>query len=281
MIPRMRAHRAVPLVGVMLALSPTVCASRAQSVSGRDTPAAVVDSFFSATGQERWRDAARLMDLEAFAGLRDETVRNMRRPPSVYQVTPEELMKRDPKMPRVVAEYQAARANEPVGRYDLISYEYAGVSGPDSLAALPVQDAAARWLQAKDPRYQMRRSLEAERIRCNLPDSVISELVRTQMTKTRVLGTVTADSMAYVLYTDEPVVEAPDARPDTVRRRTSRRRAASRAFWVMPPPVLTLRRVGTHWRIAPGEPFGGMSGFASFINCAGTGAGDSSSVHFR
>ena len=281
MIPCMRTHRILPLVGVLLALSPTVCASGAQSVSRRDTPAAVVDSFFRAREQSRWRDAARLMDLESFGGLRDEAVRNMRRPPTVHHVTPEDLMKSDSKMPRVVAEYQASRSNEQIGRNDWLLYEYADVSSADSLAALPLDVAAARWLQARDPRYQMRRSIEAQRISCDLPDSTITRLIRMPMTRARVLGTVLADSMAFVLYDEVPVVDEPEARPDSTRRRAKHRRASAPAFAVMPPPVLTLRRVGTHWRIAPGEPFGGWSGFSAFIDCSGARPGDTSSVHFR
>ena len=280
MIPRMRTHRLLPLVGVVLALSPTVRASGAQRASTRSSPAAVVDSFFLATEHERWRDAARLMDLQAFGGLRDEAVRNMRRPPTIHHVTPEELMKFDPQMPRVVAEYQASRSNEQLGRNDWILYQYAGVSSADSLAALPLEDAAARWLQARDPRYQMRRSIEAQRVRCDLPDSTITRLVRMPMTRARVLGTVMADSMAYVLYDEEPVVDEPDARPDSARRRVNHRRASAPAFSVMPPPVLILRRVGSRWRIAPGEPFGGWSGFSAFIDCSGARS-DTSSVHFR
>lgn len=274
MIPRMHAHRAVPLVAVLLALSLTLRASGAQTVSTRNSPAAVVDSFFRAAEQERWRDAARLMDLETFGDLRDQTVRMMRGRRTAHHVTPEELMKFDPKMPRVVAEYEAARSNEQVASYNGVSQEYANVPNVDSLAALSVEEAAARWLQARDPRYQMRRSLERERSRCNLPDSVVTGLLlQAPATTAQVLGTVLEDTLAYVLYAEMP---ARKSNAESVTARTRHRESSRRSSWVISPPLLTLRRMGSRWRIAPGEPFGGWSGYASVIDCPATGTGESS-----
>jgi hypothetical protein len=271
----MRVHRIVLLAGLLVALTPMVCASRAQSATSAGEPAAVVDSFFRATEQEHWRDAARLMDLEAFGELRDQAVRFMRRPQKVHRLTADELMKHDPKMPRVVAEYEVARSNEAMARYNGVSQDYANVPSVDSLAALPVDEAAARWLQAKDPRYRMRQSLEELRSRCDLPDSVVAlVLSQAPSTTTQVLGTVLEDSTAYVLYAEKPVQRAGS---DSVHARGRQRRPTPRAAWVMPPPVLTLRRLGSHWRIAPGEPFGGWSGYMTVTDCSATGSGKSSS----
>jgi hypothetical protein len=260
------------VVGLMLWLAPTVLASRAQSGTGSGTPAAVVDSFFRATEQQRWRDAARLMDLEAFGELRDQAVRFRRRPQKVHRLTPDELMKHDPKMPREVAEYEVARSNEAMARYDGVSQEYANVPSVDSLAALPVEEAAARWLQARDPRYQMLRSLDEVRSRCNLPDSLVARaLLQAPSTTAQVIGTVLEDSVAYVLYVDKPVRQG-----GADSARAHRRRSAPRASWAMPPPVLTLRRLGSHWRIAPGEPFGGWSGYMTVSDCSAAESGKSS-----
>ena len=278
MIPCMRANRMVPLVGLLLSMVPIVSVSHAQSGTSAGTPAAVVDSFFRATEQERWRDAARLMDLDAFGELRDQAVRFMRHQPTVHRATPEEFMKMDPKMPRLVAEYQAARSNEAMTRYGGVSQDYANVPSVDSLAALPVDEAAARWLQAKDPRYRMRRSLEEVRRRCDLPDSIMTTLLNEQIMTAHVLGTVLEDSIAYVLYAEKPVQRGGT---DSAAARARRRRSTPRAAWVMPPPVLTLRRLGSGWRIAPGEPFGGWSGYMTVADCSATGSGKSTSPDSR
>lgn len=270
MIPRMRGHTAIPLVSLLIASQLSVRVGRAQSA----IPAAVVDSFFKATEQERWSDAARLMDLVTFGALQDEEVRNMRRAKVRRRpITPEMLMKSDPKMPRDVAEYQAARTNEAMDQSDWLVRDYANVGNVDTLAALSPKEAAARWLEAKDERYQMRQSLAQARAHCNLPDSLITRLASLPATTHRVLGTVMDDSLAYVLYAELP---SGGEKPDSASRRSGRRARMSRAFWVMPPPVMTLRRIAGQWRIAPAMPFGAMSGYASF-DCEPKGSRKSSS----
>jgi hypothetical protein len=266
MIPPMRTATVIPLATLAVLLAPSLRAGRAQSTA----PTAVVDSFFRAVEQERWRDAARLMDLATFGALRDEEVRNMRRARAQrHPVTPDMLMKSDPRMPRAVAEYQAARTNEAMDQSDRHMHDYAGVDDVDGLAALSPDEAAARWLEAKDPRYMMRQSLAEARTRCNVPDSVIAQLVPLPATMNRVLGTVMDDSLAYVLYTELP---SPGHDPGSPSAHGRRRARTSHPFWVMPPPVITLRRIGGQWRIAPAMPFGSMGGYASFIDCEPKGS---------
>jgi hypothetical protein len=253
MIPRMR----LLLVGSMLAslatLSP-VHAVRAQSAAGSGSPDAVADSFFRAWGEARWTDAARLMDLTAFGRLRDEEVRSMRHA-RVRRMTAEELTKDAPDMPRAVAEYQAAQFNERAGRNDWLMYDYANVSSVDSLAALPVEEAAARWLEAKDERYGYRRAIQEQRSRCNVPDSVFARLFPLPTTSYQLLGTIVKDSLAYALYEESHYVPKSDSLHPP--RAGGRRRPD--ASWAEPPSVLTLRRTGATWRVAPGRPFGGQT----------------------
>jgi hypothetical protein len=68
---------------------------------------------------------------------------------------------------------------------------------------------------------------------------------------------VMADSLAYVLYTEEM---SPEPGQDSVTVRHARQRSAWAAY-VMSPPVLTLRRISSQWRIAPSF---GMSNNGSF-----------------
>jgi hypothetical protein len=247
MIPSMRTHRIGPVVVLLVGLSPMVSAARAQSSPGA-APTAVADSFFRAQEQERWRDAARLMDLHTILALRDEEVSNVRKARfRTHHVTPEQLMRFDPKMPRAVAEYQAARSNEQSVRNDWLLHEYADVPSADSLAALSAEDVAARWLKAKDTRYMMRRALATHSAECNLPDSIKAELMDVPAPSYRTIGTVMADSLAYVLYTQD---RSPEAARDPVPPRRARMKSAE-ASYVMAPPVLTLRLLDGRWRIAP------------------------------
>ena len=261
MIPRMRIPRAIPLAATLAILTP-VHSIRAQSASGAvDAPAAVADSFFRAWGEAQWNAAARLMDLETFGKLRAEEVRSMRRT-RTRRMTADELMKEVPKMPRAVAEYQAADYNEQAGRSDRLLYAYANVPSVDSLAALSVEDAAARWLEAKDQRYTMRRALEEQRARCNVPDSVFAQIFPLPTTKYEVLGTIVKDSLAWSLF--EQTFDM--SQPDSLHSPRATRSRRSGASWTMPPSVLTLRRIGDVWRVAPGMPFGNPSSFM-VANC--------------
>jgi hypothetical protein len=262
MIPHMRAQRLVLLVGLLVVATPGARASSAQSGTSSDSIGAVADSFFRATEQERWRDAARLIDLATFGALRDQELANMRSARKrMHQVTPEELMKFDPRMPRVVASYQAARANEQLGRNDWLSHEYANVSSADSLAALSPLDAAARWLEARDSRYMMRQALVAQRDHCEVPDSILEQTVHLTRPTHRRLGTVAADSLAYVLYTEDLPPEPDSASAKALH---ARQRSAG-ATYVISPPVLTLRRVSGQWRIAPS--FGMSTAGSAVISC--------------
>ena len=243
----MRIHRVGPVVLLLVGLSPTVSAARAQSSLGA-APTAVADSFFRAQEQGRWRDAARLMDLHTFRALRDREVSDVRKARfRAHHVTPEELMRFDPKMPRAVAEYQAARSNEHIVRNDWLLHDYADVPSADSLAALSVEDAAARWLEARDTRYMMRRAVATQSAQCNLPDSLKAELMDVSAPSYRTIGTVMADSLSYVLYTQD---RSPEAAGDSVPPRRVRMTSAE-ASYVMAPPVLTLRLLDGRWRIAP------------------------------
>jgi len=258
MIPHMRMQTVVPLATIAMLLAPPLRPCRAQSGGA---PAAVVDSFFRAVEQERWYDAARLTDLEALGALRDQAVRSSRTQRQ-YHVTPEQLMKSDPAMPRAAAEYQAKRSEVLRADFDLLAFEFANVHSADSLAALPVIDAAARWSEAKDPRYMMRRSYAENRKRCGLPDSLTATALLLPSMTYNVFGAVLRDSLAYVLYADSTVFpqEADSARP---MQHSGANENPHR--YMMPPSVITLRRLDGNWRIAPGDMFGGWMGSASFV----------------
>jgi hypothetical protein len=263
MIPRMRTHRPAARL-LLLAFSVSgLRTSQAQSSSAAPAPTAVADSFFHATEQARWRDAARLMDLDTFGALRDQAVQNAREARKlVHPITPEQLMKYDPKLPRVVAEYQASQSNEQRGRTDWLHHEYADVPTIDSLAALPVEDAAARWLEAKDMRYHLKQELREQQRRCNLPDSVLTRMWPAVATH-HILGTVVVDSLAYVLY-DEVIPFRDDTSSTPPRRRAVRQ--GNTASYTMAPPVMTLRQIQGTWRVAPSYPFDETS--FMIIDCA-------------
>jgi hypothetical protein len=253
MIPFMRLRRLLPLLVVTLASAPS---SGAQGVDSRRWPPALVaDSFFRATGAERWNDAVHFLDLEAIAQLRNEQVRFARRPARITPLTVERLLELDPDMPRAVAEYQVKKSNEASTDISLLAYEFARIPSIDTLAALPVAEVAARWLEAQGLRWQLQRSLASRRGHgCELSDSLLTAALFSRPTATPIFGTVVEDSTAWVLY-GYPL-DTSDASPRRARRT---RRVAARS---VPPQVMTLRLVEGAWRIVPG--FGNAS--VSFVS---------------
>jgi hypothetical protein len=240
-------------IGCLLALIAPPAVSGAQSDSRLWPPAVVADSFFAATHDARWSDAARFLDLEAVATMRDGYVRmnSNQKPPR--KLTAEFFLQSDSTMPRAVAEYQARRFNETTRPTDLVAYEYARVPSVDSLAHLSPADAAARWLEARDERWVVRLGmLESRNLGCMPVDSIEAFVAAMRPPAEHVVGTVVDDSIAYVLHGPARGGDAmaPRTAPDSVRpSRAGRRRGAQ--SYLVPPAITTLRRVGAAWRIVP------------------------------
>jgi hypothetical protein len=239
---------------LMVAVGVSSVMAQAQSAS----PEAVARQFFKAEDEDRWLDAARLLDLKRFETLRRMTVKGARTIRPAFRQTPEQIMQMDPEMPRAVAEYQASRANKAFSDFNPLEFQFARVPSADSLEALPVEEAAARWLEAQGPKWQEERSRkEAAKlppIKCPAnPDSLTLALAQYKPPKAVVLGAATVgDSVGYVV-----VGSSFGSQP---RRQE---------FEVgMSPSVMTMVRVDGAWRIVPtggminSTGFGGSTTFA-------------------
>jgi hypothetical protein len=262
-----------PYLTLVLALGTAAMhASAVRAQADTAAPRAVADSFFRLVADERFLDAARLMDLEAFDAHRRSTLEFARRPMERRQLTAKQLMAMDPKMPRAVAEYQAKRANEQVADMSLIYRREFGVSTLDSIATLGADQLAARALAARDMRTMMRESLRSRAGGCALSDAEQREILsRMHVHVPRIIGVVTADTIAYVLY-DRFDVDIADSAADSAARQPESAVPAPTRFgrdWeVMPPGFLPLRLVGGAWRVGPAMDWGGTS----FISgCGATG----------
>ena len=240
--------RSAVAVVALLVLS----AAGASRAVGQASPTEVAATFFKAVSEERWRDAARELDLAAFDRYRRERIAAARLPqPRPRPMTVDEYLRGNPDVPRAVAEYHVREMNE--ARFDpdqWIIHEFADVNSLDSLAALPAEEAAVRWLQAQDLRWLVRLTEDQQRKRGCFP------LAETTpgMTAPRhqVLGTVVADSTtAYVLH-----------REATMRRAEPDVDAAVDAD---SPRVVTLRRRGNHWKLLArrGMLYGTMFGIVA------------------
>jgi hypothetical protein len=211
-----------------------VAASGAAPLAAQDSPREVATAFFTAVAEERWRDAAGLLDLRTFERFRRDQVQWMRAPTPEPTITVEQLLRHDPGMPREVAEYEVKRIRERSRdvRGQMLEREFANVTSVDTLAALPAAEAAARWLQAQDYRWLWRlaRRDAAHRGCPTMPES---EGPRAAVRE--IVGAILADTIGYVLHTD-PMF---------------RMRSEDTDLHDPSPVVMHLRRRAGRWLILP------------------------------
>lgn len=172
--------------------------------STADTVRLAADVFFRAVADERWQSAAAMMDTTL---MRFIVAQRLRWQPQI-----------------------ASRGREyaTLSGGDALSYEFAGVLSLLDLAKLSSLEATARYLQAQDPRVQLR---EAAR-RAGCADSA----ARIPASLRRIVGVALAsDTVAFVLHEEQ----APRDEADGLPR--------------LEPMVMQLRLRDAHWTIIPGS----------------------------
>ncbi|MEJ7760857.1 MAG: hypothetical protein WKF55_14840 [Gemmatimonadaceae bacterium] len=230
------------------------------------TPRQVAEAFFSNVAEGRWNAAAGLLDLDSFDAYRKSVIASSRKPQAEYGITAERLMRDDPKMPRAVAEYRVKEFEEAVkGTGQLTRYEFARISSPDSLAALTVTDAAARWIEAQDFRYQVWLA-DKNSVARGCPVTAASADSPGKVQPHRIVGVVVADSTAYIVHTD-PRHEMTGTDPRSSNEAKMDPVSSGLAQWyAASPSVMRLRRVNGSWLIIGGHALL-SSGFGVMVSC--------------
>jgi hypothetical protein len=218
-----------------------------------DGPAQTVTAYLAALGAEQWKDAAALVDLERFGVYFRQRVSAARvqlpQPPMTFEDYARMYANGRESVPRAVLEWQyenmmkSRKFELPFGDF---SREFAGVTSFRMLSELTVADAAARSLEAMDPRTQQR--LTARLSGCDSTSTALAFERRPR--QDRLVGVVMAsDTTAWALVTGTPQYPFPgqDA----------------------PPGVMLLRRrAGSPWRVDPLARGYGMMGYAVSVDCA-------------
>lgn len=174
-----------------LALQP----ASAQAPSPRDASA----RFLTSIGAGRYEEAAQVLDLTAFAEYVNLFITRSQQGPGDRRLpTVDDLRRQNPTMPREVAEWQLRQMREAQARFgDPTSYEFARVRSVADLRRLRTAEAAARWLEARDPRVALERQLTE--MNCPLPSA--SDFPTPNR---RLVGTVAdGDSVVYAVYREE------------------------------------------------------------------------------
>ena len=232
---------------IAFAIALTALSSAAAAQSQSAGPEEVVRRFFETEIERNWLNAAHFLDLNAFDATRRAAIESGRHQQPVRKLTVDQIMQFDPDMPREVAEYQVKEANKD-RTFDLLEREYARVSSVDELAALPIDEAAARWLEAKDLHWQMTLAMKYARSHgrrvppCAPPDSatrLLAKEVRPNPAQVIAVAYDKTDSLAYVLVRD----------PWRMRRASG---LDTRPTWLeASPSIITLLKTAAGWKIYP------------------------------
>jgi hypothetical protein len=204
-------------------------------------PVETMRAFWEAALSQRWADAVMLLDLGPIDRMRRQQLEMARlRPGREYTV--EDLLRRDPDMPRAAAEYEVRRRERTRAEYPVKPfYMYAGVDSAAQLERMPLEEVAERWLRQHD----VMAHLAEMRKRSNCPANPVFDSLMTTR-RAVVYGAVLAGpDTAFVLHRPGwlPAIFGASELRDEI------------------PPVAILIRHPEGWRIrATGDAFRGLSG---------------------
>ena len=226
----MRHSHRIPwrsLLFVLFSVAAMIDVAAGQEAAVDDSPESVVRAAFAALDEKRWMDVAALMHPEALEQFRTEQLQWAR--------SWEERPPRDPAMPEAVAEW-FAQQQERFRRSEgsMIAWRFAGVQSSEELRKLSAAEMFARHLQARDPREEATRALEATDQ--PLPPEIVDQM--TPRSEREVVGSVAeSESLVDVVYRTAP---APAFNP-----------------WASAKvDVVRVARTPAGWRIlSAGEPF--------------------------
>ena len=196
-------------VGSRLWLAPAFVAAAIlpNAAAAQSSPREAVNRFLTAWNERRWNEAAELMDVDQFDRFRQDFIARARRQPDGPLPTVEDLRRRNPDMPRDVAEYQIQQMQAGRRRSDdPTPFEFARVRSVASLRGLTSTEAAARWLESRDPAYSGR--MQYEQAGCPVP----GDLDQFPASNRRLIGIVNdGEATAYALVKED---RAGDETPD-------------------------------------------------------------------
>jgi len=225
---------------VTAAVSLVLAASPAARAAAQSSPREAAAGFLEAWNARRWAETARLLDLDLFDRFRRDFIARARRQPDEGpQPTVEELLRNNPDMPREAAEYQIRMMREQQRRFaDPTPFEFARVASATALRALPVEEAAARWLESRDPQWQVR--MQYEQAGCTPP----ADLADIPLPRRRLIGVVSdGDSATYALFKED---RGDEGAPAWVGGDVSvMELALRRGRWVIVPRADLVPEIGT------------------------------------
>ena len=137
---------------LLIALAPCALGAQAQT-----SPDSAIRAFLAAVAEQRWADAGRFVEPARVERERESAISHARTPARVRTV--EDHLRHNPEMPRAVAEYFFEQERRSLALVQhMMDFDFADVTDTVMLRRLSPTDAAARYVQALDPRYGLRQA---------------------------------------------------------------------------------------------------------------------------
>jgi hypothetical protein len=163
-----------------------------------ESPESVVERAFRAVAERRYHAIAECVDPTDLQNMYERAVASGVHIEEAISYTADDFLRDQPDLPVAVAEYYARQTSRNAAAGSYLPYEYAHVEKLDDIQSLTPEELLARWIQARDPLYQLaRQALVRGR---NLP-SAVSELYSKYPIVRTVIGSVLeSPDIAHVVY---------------------------------------------------------------------------------
>jgi hypothetical protein len=208
-----------------------VLAAMPNVATAQTSPRDVASRFLQAWNARQWTDAAKMLDLDQFDRFRQDFLNRARRQGEAPAPTVDEILRRNPGMPRPVAEYQVSQMESQRRQYaDPTPYEFARVQSMSALKTLSIDEAAARWLESRDPKWQAQ--FQYQQAGCQSPTDLDEMPTPTR----RLIGVINeSETMSYAVFRE-------DRQADGDRDQQTDEGDLS---------VMVLRQKGNRWVVVP------------------------------
>lgn len=162
-----------------------------------------VELFHAATAamqKEDWAGTAALCDPVSLSVFQRELVAQMSPPRTRRTLTVEDMLRNEPDMPRVAAEYQIAKMQKYNDPTALLRQELPGVESVEELRKLDPASAFARFLAGESPTQQLERLIAQGRVPARAVES-IRATAKTFVRPPELVGTLPdGENLTHIFY---------------------------------------------------------------------------------
>lgn len=220
-----------------------------------DDPVALVRAAVAAINASDWTGAVSLCDPISLRAFHRELCALYGPPDPRYLIDADEILKRQPEMPRDAAAYQATAANRyALERLQRLPVELPGFDSVEAVQRAAPAQVYAAWLEGRSPFAMVEQWIRDGRIAADVRDAARLSLAGFLQT-TPIGAVLDGDRVAHVLYRHRGDPGHPE-----VAHLPEDEQAYAREIWARHHPrVSTCRRQDDgSWRLLAGHDFVGL-----------------------